>query len=381
MTHQVLIVDDDVENCRLTSVVLQRHGFSTIIAHNGREALDILANELPDLIVLDIMMGELSGYEVCERIRANPRTADIPVIMFTAKSMVDDRLQGYEAGADEYLTKPTHPSKLAETVNNVIEQKTHKRQGNQAFTGVTTGFLGIKGGVGTTTFALNIALQLSQLFHKTILSDFCQGYGTLGHYTGQSTLGMTRLFTTLPQNVQATQVETELTQYKPNLSVLASSSEPRNIPAQNMTETYTAILQGMQGVSEHVIIDLGSRFDRTIKQLHSHFHQFVLIADPTQPAIQMLKNILWELEYGIQDKRIRVVFVQRHIHPTPIDYVAIESLIGRHIDAIIPAEAQLESQAVNTITPMSILNPSASIVEQYRQFATLLHEVATSLAS
>jgi DNA-binding response OmpR family regulator len=83
-------------------------------------------SERPDLMLLDVMMPEMDGYEVCRRIRKNPLFAHVPIMMFTAKTLVDDKVAGFEAGADDYLTKPTHPAELAARIKLVLERS--KRQ-------------------------------------------------------------------------------------------------------------------------------------------------------------------------------------------------------------------------------------------------------------
>ncbi|HRF97299.1 MAG TPA: response regulator, partial [Aggregatilineales bacterium] len=107
MPEKILIVDDDVDSLKLIGLMLQRNGYEVIAAHAGNQAITKAVNELPDLIILDVMMPDMNGYDVCRRLRGNPLTQDIPIIMFTAKTLIDDKVAGFEAGADDYLTKPT----------------------------------------------------------------------------------------------------------------------------------------------------------------------------------------------------------------------------------------------------------------------------------
>ena len=102
----ILIVDDNDINRMLLSRMLAKKGFRLLEASNGKEAIKMAMEELPDLILLDIMMPEMDGYEVCERLRENAETADTPVIFLSAKSETDDKIKGLEAGAVDYITKP-----------------------------------------------------------------------------------------------------------------------------------------------------------------------------------------------------------------------------------------------------------------------------------
>jgi pilus assembly protein CpaE len=113
MTEKILIVDDDIDTLKLVGLMLERQGYQISVASNGSIGLSKAATEIPDLILLDVMMPDLDGYEVTKKLRADPSLASIPIIMFTAKTMVDDKVAGFEAGVDDYLTKPTHPAELS----------------------------------------------------------------------------------------------------------------------------------------------------------------------------------------------------------------------------------------------------------------------------
>jgi DNA-binding response OmpR family regulator len=112
MPQKILIADDDVETLRLIGLMLQRQGFEIAAASNGTQALEMSRNGSPDLIILDVMMPDMDGYQVTRQLRQDASTADIPILMFTAKSQVEDKVTGYEAGVDEYITKPIHPAEI-----------------------------------------------------------------------------------------------------------------------------------------------------------------------------------------------------------------------------------------------------------------------------
>src|SRR5215468_2718038 len=169
MSDKILIVDDDIDSLKLIGLMLQRHGYEVVAANAGNQAITKASSEHPNLIILDVMMPDMDGYEVCRRLRANPDTKAIPIIMFTAKTLVDDKVAGFEAGADDYLTKPTHPAELASRVKAILLRSAAKRKG-AGDSGMAMGVLGVKGGVGTTMLATNIAAALSKK-EPTILGD------------------------------------------------------------------------------------------------------------------------------------------------------------------------------------------------------------------
>lgn len=118
---KVLIVDDEWMTLNLLRMMLERAGFEVIEAGNGLDALKRVDELLPDVIVLDVMMPELDGYEVCRRLRARPDTADLPILMLSAKTQPEAAEEGMRAGATRYLPKPITFEDLARNVREVLE--------------------------------------------------------------------------------------------------------------------------------------------------------------------------------------------------------------------------------------------------------------------
>lgn len=128
--HTLMVVEDDPSIRSILGVQLSTAGYRVIPAEDGETALEILETETPDLILLDVMMPTLDGYTVCRRIRANSRTAHIPVIFLTAKSGADERLDGLQEGANDYITKPYSRKELLIRVENLINWSNAQRQSN-----------------------------------------------------------------------------------------------------------------------------------------------------------------------------------------------------------------------------------------------------------
>jgi len=116
----LLIADDDEDILTLVQLRLTRSGFEVLVARDGEEALRLAQERLPDLAVLDWMMPKLSGLDVLRAIRAGETTADIPVVLLTARTSEADAQQGFDAGADEYVAKPFSPQELAVRVQTIL---------------------------------------------------------------------------------------------------------------------------------------------------------------------------------------------------------------------------------------------------------------------
>ncbi len=123
MTARVLVVDDVPPNVKLLEAKLMSEYFDVLTAYNGPEALDVISREHPDIILLDVMMPGMDGFEVCRRIKADPVTAHIPVVMVTALDQPSDRVAGLEAGADDFLTKPVQDLALFARVRSLVRLK------------------------------------------------------------------------------------------------------------------------------------------------------------------------------------------------------------------------------------------------------------------
>jgi pilus assembly protein CpaE len=170
MAEKILIIDDDVDTLKLVGLMLERQGYDISVASNGTIGLQKASSVVPDLILLDVMMPDLDGYEVTKRLRSDPSISNIPIIMFTAKTMVDDKVAGFEAGVDDYLTKPTHPAELTAHVKAVLA-RTAQARSEPSERARSIAFLGARGGLGTSTIALNISVSLQHQGHDVLLAE------------------------------------------------------------------------------------------------------------------------------------------------------------------------------------------------------------------
>jgi len=124
MARKILAVDDEKHIVRLVQINLQKEGYEVATANTGREALEKVGEFKPDLIVMDVMMPEMDGFEALKKLKENAETRDIPVIMLTAKAQDADVFRGWQSGADLYLTKPFNPAELLSFVKRLLASST-----------------------------------------------------------------------------------------------------------------------------------------------------------------------------------------------------------------------------------------------------------------
>ena len=121
---KILIVDDELDTLLPLKRALEMEDFSVIEAQDGAEALEKVRSEIPDLVLLDLMLPKINGFEVCQRLKQDEATSSIPIIMLTAKGETSDKIEGIEIGADDYVTKPFNLDELKARIKAVLRRTT-----------------------------------------------------------------------------------------------------------------------------------------------------------------------------------------------------------------------------------------------------------------
>lgn len=372
MAEKILVVDDDVESLKLIGMMLQRQGYEVVLASNGQQALDRALADRPDLVILDIMMPVMDGYEVCRRLRHDPITQHIPILMFTAKTMVDDKVAGFEAGADDYLTKPTHPAELTSRVKALLARRPAPTApapagGNHA---LVWGFLGAKGGVGTTTVAANCAAALAKV-DTTILADFRLGQGSLGLSLGlMRATGMANLLARPTSEITVRAVEGELVTHASGLRLLLSSSRPKETLLNVASDAAATVVRHLRAIHPRVVLDLGSGLNRLTARLVSDVDHLTLVVEPNRVALILARDILVELQQiGFQTARVSVVLVSRTQSSLQVPWQEAEHMLNCEIAAIISPAPELVFQAAEAGLPIVLYQPNSIVGSQFAKLA------------
>jgi pilus assembly protein CpaE len=369
MAEKILIVDDDEESLKLIELLLQRQGYDVVLAGTGQKALDCAQSEQPDLVILDIMMSAMDGYEVCRRLRHDPLTQRIPVIMFTAKTLVDDKVAGFEAGADDYLTKPTHPAELVSRVKTALARRA-AQQHVTAPRALVWGFLGAKGGVGTTTLAVNVAAAMAKT-DAVVLADFRPGQGTLGLSLGIArSNGVASLFSRQPRDITARAVEGELISHTSGLRLLLSSGRPKETLLNIQPELVAAVVRHLRALQRIVVLDLGAGINHITAHVLPDVDHLTLAVEPNRVALALARDLIGEIaQIGLDQARISVVLANRVQTSAQVPWQEAEQILAHEITAIIAPAPELAFQAAEAGQPMVLFQPNSIVASQFNKLA------------
>lgn len=389
MAEKILIVDDDVDSLRLIAMMLQRHGYEVGQANSGNQALSKAEAEKPNLIILDVMMPDMNGLEVCRRLRANPNTNKIPIIMFTAKTLIDDKVKGFEAGADDYLTKPTHPAELASRVKAILARSAAKQAEAAGGAAVPSlrqrppaiGVIGAKGGVGTTTVALNLASALLQQGETPVVADFCLGVGSLGLLIGAGrSQSMARILSKPAKEITAQAVQGELASHQSGLRALVSSARPKEAQLHITVESAMATVNAVRALARPAIFDLGHGLNAITSKIQADLEKLIMVVEPNSVTLAMAREIIQDIEAESGGGRINVVVVNRAQSSLQTPWHEVENILGRDVKAIISAAPELAFQATENKMPMVLLQPTAIVSGQFIKLAEDMKSRIKSIA-
>ncbi len=373
MTKRILIVDDEIESVKLIGLMLQRRGYEIVAARSGAQALEKVRTEHPDLVILDVMMPDIDGYEVCRRLRADPDTARLPIIMFTAKTMVDDKVAGFQAGADDYLTKPVHPEELASRIEAVLLRSAQRQAEERPVRRAKViGFLGSKGGAGTTTLAVNVAVALAQgpaKGQRVILADMQSGMAASSIQLGlRRHGGMMRLLEKPVEHIEEMMVEAQLEEHRSGVQVLSGQVEPPGVATPVPPHHAEVILQHLGSMADYLLLDLGVGLGETNRLILPRCDRVVVTTEPHRVALTLAQALLSEmtLSLNLPRHRINVVLINKAPSASTFTRDTIEGLLQHDLAGVVTPAPELAFQATEQGAPMVLAQPNSLVAQQLR---------------
>jgi pilus assembly protein CpaE len=377
MAEKILIVDDDLDTLRLVGLMLQHQGYRIIAASSGLQAIALSQGDKPDMVLLDIMMPDMDGYEVARKLRSDPVTNGIPIIMFTAKTQVDDKVEGFEAGADDYLTKPTQPRELFAHVKAVLSRG--KKSSVSVPTpaqsmkrGYVTGVMGVKGGLGISTLALNLGISLQARSKKdVIIAEFRPGEGTMALDLGYlNPEGMSHLLKQSPENITQAVIDGELFQHKSGVRLLLSSYDPIDAKYITAVDHFEAIARYLAYMASHIVIDLGPGITPITDRVLAYCDEIIVVLEPVPGTIVRTLTLVEELtKKGFGEGRINTVLYNRQRTEMQYSLAQVQMEYRHPISIVFTAAPELTYQCSKANVPLVIQHPDNLTSQQFSKLA------------
>lgn len=379
MDKKILIVDDDFDTLHMVGKMLERHGFKILAANNGEKAIKTAQEDTPDLILLDIMMPGMDGYEVTRKLRSMENTAFIPIILFTAKAQVDDKLEGFEAGADDYLTKPTHPAELIARVNTILTRPKSSSLETQADAAPEPienaniiGILSPKGGMGATTLAVNLAIAVHYFTNDYVtLAELRPGFGSIGLQLGyRKSDALNNLLKKPAQNITVRDVEKELLTHGSGIQILLASYNPNDAKLLQATSQIETVVNHLPCIAVNTVLDMGVGLTTTNHKIIPLCTHLIVLVEPIPQTIIQSKVLIDSLkELGVVEHRILPVLVNRiRLEITVPNPQVQEELEIPFVGVIMPAP-ELAVQAASRNEPIITFQPDSLVSSQFRKLA------------
>jgi CheY-like chemotaxis protein/Flp pilus assembly CpaE family ATPase len=408
MSSKILVIDDHPETLRVVALILRQHGYEVVTVDSGKEGLLVAEAQRPDLILLDIMMPEMDGYEVCRRLRANPNLSRVPIILFSVKAQVDDKWAGFEAGADDYLIKPTEPAELTRRMRALLErpggvpaplvtmqpaddgesaemvrtppvlslagQPSLPTTGAVEFAanGVVIAVLGARGGCGTTTAAINLAVAAADDNYDTILADMDMVQGHIAMYLGQKARGGVQALAAVDRHELKLEVNEHLIREGPKLQLLlAQSNLDARLPIMEPDQV-RALVGILRRRSRCLVVDLGRGLPPFGLPVLEAADQILICLRPERIAISAARQLVRQLHVILGDNR--------HLHALMLDFgdgtrlpkPAIEEFLHHPLLAVVPVDKKQVADAGNKNKPLVRAFPTSATAEQFRQLVPQL---------
>jgi CheY-like chemotaxis protein/MinD-like ATPase involved in chromosome partitioning or flagellar assembly len=348
----ILIIDDDKSILRLLEFTLQRAGHAVLTYGDGVQGLAEAEAKNPDLIVVDVMMPKMTGYEFCRQARTKPNLKDIPIIMFSARFQPVDRQTALASGATDYLSKTTSPNDLLARISELLPAQTATTE-NSAI-----GLFSLRGGAGTTSLAVNLAAAFALTQKKpTALIDMAKLGGHTALMLGlRPTSSVSQALSTL-REITPEAIKPHLVQHSSGVQLLGSAlgyDHELHLTDKRL-EPLVATIKSMY---PYTILDVPHTLEAGFAPTMQLFSKILLVISPDMPALQSTAIALQGLaRLGIPEKKIELI-VNNTLPANALPLETIQKVVKRPIMATIPFEPEM-TKAINSNKPLLLLNPNS----------------------
>jgi len=364
----VLIIDDDPDVVRLIEFALRRAGHQVLTARDGETGLSITQAEHPELVIADVMMPKINGYEYCRRVRAQEDTADIPILVFTARFQPVDRQTALEAGATDYLPKTVSPSELVAHVENLLRALPSAAQVKP---GSVVALFSLRGGVGVTSLAVNLSVALALSRQQPVaLVDMAPLAGHAALMLSLRPTGGLRKALESGEQINAETLQPHWQAHDSGVQVLSSPvlpGEAGEVPAAGVQPLAESLRQAFP----LALLDLPPVLTSSTASALSVADRVLLIVTPDVASLQSAAVSLQAMNsLGLSDSRVWPVL------NTPggvggLSPEAVAKALKRSLVATIPYEPEMLS-ALNARRPLMLTSPKSAAAQAIAWLAAQL---------
>ena len=359
---RILAVDDNLINLKVIVASMKPGGYEVLTASSGKEALSVVDKNVPDLIILDLDMPEMDGFEVCRRLRNNPHTANTPIIILTAHNTLEEKVKGFEVGADDYMTKPFQPVELLARVKAFLRKAEAFHAVPVEMQGKIISVFSLRGGAGVSTVACNLACGLEMLWKKpVILVD-------MAFVLGQSALMLnvpmrntwSDLVEVRPEEMEMDVLRKVILRHSSGVDLLAAPHTPTE--GELITpETAAAVLNVLREQYEYIILDLPHDFSDTTLIGLEQSDEILMVITPDLASVRSIVgalDVFKKLQFSTQKVRVlmNTTFEKRGLARKDI-----ENVIKIPIPHTIPFASETFVNGINMGVPPVIMEPAGAV--------------------
>ncbi len=373
MKEKILIVDDEPNMLRLLGLALDHEGYEIGVAQDADQALAKVQSATPDLIILDVMLPRVSGLELCARLRQLPQTANVPIIMLSAKGEVADKIAGLKAGADEYVVKPVDMAEMVARVAALLERTRRLRAEQPEKAGQVVSFIGAKGGVGTTTVVLNVGVAMAQQGKTVIAAEFRPYWGSFPALLGlPAGKGLETILGLPPERITPRAVSACLTREHSGMQLLCA---PRTLEAEVRIEPgqAEAILTTLSSLADYVLVDLPPQPAPSSEVAIRASRWVFLVVEPVRECLESAVAQAGRIKALVSaGTDLRALAVNRAPLAAPLLLAEIGDRIGFPVLGAIPPASDECSRAQQLGRALMHVLPDALVSQAYREMAQAL---------
>lgn len=363
----ILVVDDDKNILRLLEFSLKRVGHTVIICDDGVQGLAEVKARPPDLIVADVMMPKLTGYEFCKQVRTNLGLTELPIIMFSARFQPIDKQTALDAGATDYMSKSTSPDVLIARINELLPA----RPAGPA-TQTAIGLFSLRGGTGVTSLAVNLALALT-LTKKTPtpLVDLAPLGGHTALMLGlRPTSSVADALFASKDDIALETIKPHFIQHPSGVQLLASALNYDHLLYLG-DKRLEQLITTLKLSFPYAVVDIPPLLEPRSGAMLQLFDKIVLVLAPDMPSLQSVAVALQGMvRLGVADNKI-VVVINNILPYGGLPLEIIQKTLKRPVLASIPYEADMV-KAVNSGKPLLLSSPQSPAAAAIAKLASSL---------